>query len=93
MEKRPRREGLLEKTVQALDLPADALAGLPRVELVGDREVRMENHRGILAYGSEEIHISGGQFVVQVQGEGLELRSMTGLELLITGRIVSIRLA
>jgi len=93
MEKRPRRGSILEKTAQALDLPADALAGLPRVELVGDREVRMENHQGILAYGSEEIHVSGGQFVIQVRGEGLELRSMTGLELLITGHILAIQIA
>ena len=91
MEKRPR--SLLEKTVQALDLPADALAGLPRVELVGDREVRMENHRGILAYGSQEIHVSGGPFVIKVVGEGLELRAMTGLELLITGHITAIQLS
>ena len=82
----------MERTAQALDLPADVLAGLPKVELTGDREVRMENHRGILSYGTEEIHVSGGQFVVQIRGEGLELRSMTGLELLITGRITSITL-
>lgn len=92
MEKRTRREGLLERTAQALDLPADVVAGLPRVELVGDREVRMENHRGILAYGEEEIHISGGLFVIKVVGEGLKLRSMTGLELLITGRIAAIQI-
>lgn len=91
MEKRPR--SLLEKTVQALDLPADALAGLPRVELVGDREVRMENHRGILAYGDQEIHVSGGPFVIKVMGEKLELRAMTGLELLITGHITAIQLS
>ena len=91
MEKRPRSR--LEKTVQALDLPADALAGLPRVELVGDREVRMENHLGILAYGDQEIHVSGGPFVIKVMGEGLELRAMTGLELLITGHITAIQLS
>ena len=93
MEKRGRREGLLERTAQALDLPADAVAGLPRVELVGDKELRMENHRGILAYGDREIHISGGPFVVKVTGEGLELRAMTGLELLITGRITGVQLS
>lgn len=91
MEKRPR--SLLEKTVQALDLPVDALAGLPRVELVGDREVRIENHRGILAYGEEEILVSGGPFVIKVTGMGLELRAMTGLELLITGQIAAIQLS
>lgn len=47
MDRKPRRPGLLERTAEALDLPADALAGLPRLELVGDGELRMENHRGI----------------------------------------------
>ena len=92
MEKKPRREGLLEKTAELFDLPADALAGLPKVELVGDRELRIENHRGILAYGTEEIHVSGGVFIVKIEGEGLELRAMTGLELLITGKIRQIEL-
>ena len=84
--------GLLERTAQLLDLPADALAGVPRLELVGDGELRVENHKGILAYGDREIHISGGSYVVKVTGEGLELRAMTGMELLITGRIDSIQL-
>ena len=55
-------------------------------------EVRMDNHRGILAYGKEEIHVSGGVFIVKIAGEGLELRAMTGLELLITGKIRQIEL-
>ena len=69
-----RKESLLERASQALDLPGDAVAGMPRIELLGDRELRMEYHRGILAYGTEEIHISGGKLVVRVRGTGLELR-------------------
>ena len=69
-------DGLFQKT-----------ALLPRVELVGNRELRMENHRGILAYGTEEIHISGGKLILKIRGEDLELRSMNAGELLITGRI------
>lgn len=92
MEKKPRRGGLLEKTAELFDLPADALVGLPKVELVGDRELRIENHKGILAYGTQEIHVSGGGYVLRVTGEDLELRAMTGLELLITGHITGILL-
>ena len=84
------REGLLERTAELLDLPADAVLHL---ELVGTRELRMENHKGILAYGTEEIHISGGSYIVKVTGEALELRAMTGLELLITGHITGVQLA
>lgn len=87
-----RRQGLLERTVRAFDLPVDALAGLPRLELVGGTELRMENHRGILSYGTQEIHISGGAFGVRVSGEELELRTMNSLELLITGHIRAIEL-
>lgn len=87
MERNRKREGLLEKTAQVLDLPGDVVAGLPRLELTGSRELRMENHKGILAYGSEEIHISGGKLVVKVRGSGLELKSMNASQLLITGEI------
>ena len=87
-----RREGFLERTAQIFDLPADVVAGVPRLELVGTGELRMERHKGILAYGDRGIHISGGTYVVKVTGEELELRAMTGLELLITGRITGIQL-
>ena len=85
---KPRREGFLERAAGLFDLPADVIAGLPKLELVGDKELRIENHRGILAYGGEEIYV-----VIRVEGEGLELRAMTGLELLITGRITGIQLS
>ena len=92
MERDRRRPGLLEKTAQALDLPGDVVAGLPRLELTGSRELRMENHRGILAYGNEEIHISGGKLVVKVRGAGLELKAMNASQLFITGEIAGIDL-
>ena len=84
------KEGILLRASGLFDLHADALAGAPRVEIVGDGELRMGPHRGILAYGPEEIHISGGSMVVAVRGKGLELRAMTPEELLITGTIAAI---
>lgn len=89
MEKKGRRN-LLEQTARAFDLPSDVVAGLPRIELTGNQELRMENHKGILAYGKEEIHISGGRLVVKVRGSGLELKAMNAAELLIVGQILSI---
>ena len=93
MERSGKREGLLERTAEVFDLPGDVVAGLPRVELTGNRELRMENHKGILAYGSEEIHISGGKLVVKVRGRNLELKSMNASQLLITGSILGVDLA
>ncbi len=86
------REGLLLRASRALDVPGNIVAGLPRIELIGREELRMEGHKGILAYGPEEIHISGGALVVQVRGAGLELRAMTPSELLIAGEIRTVEL-
>ena len=86
-----KREGLLARTAQALEIPGQAV-GVCRVELLGRGELRMENHRGILAYGEEETLISGGEILVRVRGAGLTLRAMTGEELLLTGTILSVEL-
>ncbi|MBP1736807.1 MAG: hypothetical protein H6Q60_688 [Oscillospiraceae bacterium] len=90
MEGKPRRDSILDKTSQVFDLPADVLTGLPRLELLGDRELRMERHKGILSYGTEEIQISGGKMIVRIRGSALELKSMSTAELLITGHIIEV---
>ena len=92
MGRRGKRESILERTAEVFDLPGDVVAGLPRIEITGSRELRMENHKGILAYGTEEIHINGGKLIVRVQGAGLELRAMNAGQLLITGEILAIHL-
>ena len=92
MEQKGRRPILREKTARLFDLPADVIAGVPRMEIVGDSEFRMENHKGILSCGENEIHVSGGIYLVKIVGECLEVRSMTGLELLVTGKVFRVEL-
>lgn len=91
MERSRKKEGFLEKTAQIFDIPGETV-GLPRVEVTGRREVRMENHKGILAYGKEEIVVSGERIMIRVRGEDLELKAMTGSQLLITGMVSSVEL-
>ena len=89
---RNKRKNLLEKTAKAFDLPGDVLAGMTCVKLVGREELYLQNHRGILAYGEEEILISGGRLMIRVRGDGLRLRSMTPSDLVITGTISAVEL-
>lgn len=92
MEEKRRKERILEHAAEVLDLPADGLTGLPHVDLVGDHEVRVENHKGILSYGDREIHVRAETLVIRVRGEGLRLRVMNMTELLITGQIMGIEI-
>ena len=62
------KESLLVRVSRILDMPANVLGGVPRIELIGTGELRMEQHRGILAYGPEEIHVSGGKTGSESEG-------------------------
>lgn len=72
---------------ELFDLPPDLVAGLPHMEMLGDRYFYMERHKGILSYSGEEIDINGDKMIVRVYGQGLELVSMTGDALRIKGEI------
>lgn len=85
MEKNKRQ--ILTDAAEFFDLPADLVAGLPHVEVLGDRQFYMERYQGILSYSGEEIDINAGGLIVRVYGQGLELTSMTGEALRVRGTI------
>lgn len=87
MERSKREKHILNDTAELFDLPMDLLSGLPHIEMMGDRQFYMENHRGILSYSEEEIAISANGLVARVIGKKLELVSMTGEALRIRGQI------
>lgn len=82
-----RERGVLSTVAELFDLPADVVAGLPRLELVGSRQLYLEHHTGILAYSREQIDANTTAGVLRVRGEDLTLLAMTGEELRIGGRI------
>ena len=82
-----REKSILSEAAELFDLPADVVAGLPHIEMVGSGHFYMEHHQGILSYSGEEIAINGDKMIVRVIGENLELVSMTGDALRIQGTI------
>lgn len=89
---RNRREpgGVLSTVAELFDLPADVVAGLPRLELVGSRQLYLEHHTGILAYSQEQIDVNTAGGVLRVKGENLSLLAMTAAEVRIGGRICAV---
>lgn len=87
---RLRRAG--QMAMERLDLPGDLPAGVPRVELIGDRELLMTQHRGVLAYSTETVDIGSGGLTVRVLGTGLQLVAMSSGELRLRGRIAAVEL-
>ena len=87
MEKRREQGGVLGSVAELFDLPADVVAGLPRLELVGNRQLYLEHHTGLLAYSDTRIDANTPFGVLRVRGQRLTLLAMTGEELRIGGKI------
>lgn len=81
-----------QEALDRLELPVNIAAGVARIELLGNRELYMDRHKGVLAYTTEEVDVNGGGIVVRVHGAGLQLLVMTEQELRITGKIMGIEL-
>ena len=88
--RKDRRSEVLSTVAELFDLPADVVAGLPRMELVGNRQLYLEHHTGLLAYSSDRIDANTAAGVLRVRGEALTLLAMTAEELRIGGRIAAV---
>ena len=90
MERNRKERVVLSTVAELFDLPADVVAGLPRLEMVGSRQLYLEHHAGILAYSEEQIDVNTSAGALRVRGEGLSLLAMTAEELRIGGRIAAV---
>lgn len=73
-----------------LDIPSDIILDLPKVVIVGDQQLFIENHRGIVEYSSESVRVNVGDYEVEVSGENLLLRNILPDEICLEGRIGSV---
>lgn len=80
----------MARLAEASDLVGENPPGQPIVEVTGDRRVLIENHRGVTAYGREEICIRVSFGSIKVCGSCLELARMTKDQLVILGQISSV---
>ena len=68
MEKGRRENGVLAHVAELFDLPADVIAGLPHLEMIGGRQLFLEQHKGLLAYSDTAIDINTGVAVITSGG-------------------------
>lgn len=90
MERNRKESRVLDTVAELFDLPADVVAGLPRLEMVGSRQLYLEHHAGILAYSDEQIDVNTPEGILRVRGERLTLTAMTAEELRIGGAIAAV---
>lgn len=64
----------------------------PLVEICGEKRIYIENHSGVIEYGTERIGVRVRYGSVYIVGCDLRLCHMSGRQLLIRGKIESVSL-
>jgi len=88
---RERKQRLQQQLAGFLELPKDIILDLPKIVLVGNVQVFIENHRGIIEYNPEVIRVNTTGGEVEITGRELMLRTILPEELVVEGVIVGVR--
>ncbi|MBO5734463.1 MAG: YabP/YqfC family sporulation protein [Clostridia bacterium] len=84
------KHNIPKKIAKTLDIPEDILFDIPRITMMSNRELRIENYKSILEYESDKISLSAKEMMIELHGADLDITIITDEEICITGYIVSI---
>lgn len=73
-----------------MDLPSDVLMELPRLTMIGQLHLYIENHRGVLKFSQEELRLLLAQGQLLIRGEQFVIKTILPEELLLEGKIDSV---
>ncbi|MGO4887228.1 sporulation protein YqfC [Anaerobacillus sp. MEB173] len=72
---------------QKMELPADVMMDLPRITMIGQLHIYIENHRGVLQFSNQELRLLLKQGQLLIKGEDFVIKTILPEELLLEGKI------
>lgn len=85
-----KRERVNQFITDFLEIPKDLVLNLPKITVIGAREVYLENHRGIMEYREDLLRVNVARGYLEIRGANLEIKAILPDEMSIVGEIKSI---
>jgi sporulation protein YqfC len=70
-----------------MDLPQDVMMDLPRITMIGQIHIYVENHRGLLSFTDKELRLLLKQGQLLIKGKGFVIKTILPEEILLQGKI------
>ncbi|WP_315071028.1 sporulation protein YqfC [uncultured Clostridium sp.] len=74
-----------EKILNKLDFPSDISLDLPKIIVVGDREITIENHKGIIFFETNMVKINSRIGAIVISGRDFEILFIAETSITISG--------
>lgn len=91
MESKKHKKMLQDNIAGLFEIPTDVMFDLPKITLIGNVQLYIENHRGIIEYRPEAIRISVNTGEVEVIGKELIIRTISSEEIYLDGLIQAVK--
>ncbi|MBQ6820295.1 MAG: sporulation protein YqfC [Clostridium sp.] len=75
---------------EKLDLPKDVILNLPKITIIADDEITIENHRGIILFERNIIKINTKVKAISIHGENFEILYIGDSTITISGKFKAI---
>ncbi len=75
---------------EILELPKDIMLDLPKISLIGNLQLYIENHKGIIEYGSLRIRVNTNAGILRIIGKNMVIKTIVTEEIIIVGEIESV---
>ncbi len=85
-----RRERFGRGVADLFDIPEDIVLNVPRITIIGNLQMIVENHRGLIEYTPATIRVGTGNGQLVISGEDLAVGSVFSEDLSIMGRFTRI---
>lgn len=76
-----------ENVSEFLELPKDIVMDLPRITLIGNLQLFVENHKGIIEYSDSRIRINTKSGMIKITGKNFLIKTIVTEEVIIYGDI------
>lgn len=74
-----------------LALPPDVVMDLPKLTLLGDVQLLVENHQGIISFSEGRIVIQTAKGHLTIEGDTLMVGAVDRESIVVTGRILAVQ--
>ena len=82
-----RRKVSLQALAGIFEIPQDIVLDLPRITMLGNKQLLVENHKGIIEYSPVVVRTKLNQGELIVKGQALTLGSLQSEQILIEGTV------
>jgi len=75
---------------ELFELPKDIVLNLPKISMIGNNQMYVENHKGMIEYTPQRIRVNSTIGVIRISGQEMTVKNIGTEEIIVTGNITSI---